>query len=209
MVALTSAAGILSLLEEPHEELKVYALKKLDAIVDTFWAEISDEVSKIEILYEDTEFKHRELAALVASKVYYHLGEFEESLTFALGAGKLFDTNAKTEYVETIISKCIDKYIEDRVAQREHPSEAASVDPRLEDVVQRMFERCYTDREYKQVIGIALETLRLDEIEKTIGKGDPQELLAYVLEASRTIVQNLTFRNEVRKIETYIWEIVI
>lgn len=36
-------------------------------------------------------------------QVYYHLGEFEESLTFALGAGKLFDTTAKNEYVETII----------------------------------------------------------------------------------------------------------
>ena len=38
-------------------------------------------------------------------QVYYHLGEFEESLTFALGAGKLFDTTSKNEYVETIICK--------------------------------------------------------------------------------------------------------
>jgi 26S proteasome regulatory subunit N2 len=43
------------------------------------------------------------LAALVASKVYYHLGEYQESLTFALGAGALFDLNLKTEYVETLI----------------------------------------------------------------------------------------------------------
>jgi len=37
--------------------------------------------------------------------VYYHLGEFDESLTFALGAGNLFDVSSKSEYVETIIGK--------------------------------------------------------------------------------------------------------
>lgn len=39
----------------------------------------------------------------MASKVYYHLGAFEDSLTFALGAGDLFDVNARTEYVETTL----------------------------------------------------------------------------------------------------------
>ncbi len=58
-----------------------------------------------EILYEEPAFKHRELAALVASKVYYHLGEYDEALTFALGAGKLFDTMAVSDYVETIVCK--------------------------------------------------------------------------------------------------------
>lgn len=48
-------------------------------------------------------FQHHQLAALVASKVYYHLGSFEDSLTYALGAGELFDVNARTEYVETTI----------------------------------------------------------------------------------------------------------
>ena len=56
-----------------------------------------------ESLYEDESFKHRELAALVSSKVYYHLGSLDNALTYALGAGRLFDVNDKTEYVETII----------------------------------------------------------------------------------------------------------
>ncbi|RKO87811.1 hypothetical protein BDK51DRAFT_28293, partial [Blyttiomyces helicus] len=147
---LTSAAGIISMLDEPQEDLKVYALQKLDGIVDQFWAEISDAVTKIEVLHEDEKFKYRELAALVASKVYYHLGEFDESLVFALGAAKLFDANAKTEYVETIIAKCIDKYIALRIEKHEKPNDAIQIDPRLEDVVQRMFARCYADAEYKQ-----------------------------------------------------------
>lgn len=56
-----------------------------------------------EELYETSTFKERKLAALVASKVYYHLGEYDESMLFALGAGDLFDITAGGEYVETII----------------------------------------------------------------------------------------------------------
>ena len=35
--------------------------------------------------------------------MYYHLGAFEDSLTYALGADSLFDVNGVSEYVETII----------------------------------------------------------------------------------------------------------
>lgn len=58
-----------------------------------------------EILYEDVGFRSREFAALVASKVFYHLGAFEESLNYALGAGNLFNVNDNSEYVETIIGR--------------------------------------------------------------------------------------------------------
>lgn len=66
-----------------------------------------------EALSEDTAFESRQLAALVASKVYYHLGNLAEALSFALGAGKLFDVErsannnksspSEAEYVDTII----------------------------------------------------------------------------------------------------------
>lgn len=58
-----------------------------------------------EVLYEDESFRSRQFAALVASKVFYHLGAFEESLNYALGAGDLFNVNDNSEYVETIIGK--------------------------------------------------------------------------------------------------------
>ena len=66
---ITSAAGILGLIGEPEPEVKMFALNKLNQVVDVFWPEISEAVGKIEMLYEDEAFKHRELAALVASKV--------------------------------------------------------------------------------------------------------------------------------------------
>lgn len=40
-------AGIISLLEEPMPELKVFALKKLNLIVDEFWPEISEIIEKM------------------------------------------------------------------------------------------------------------------------------------------------------------------
>jgi 26S proteasome regulatory subunit N2 len=56
-----------------------------------------------EALCEDESFSERELAALVASKVYYQLGEYNESMIFALAAGPLFNLDEPGEYEDTII----------------------------------------------------------------------------------------------------------
>lgn len=69
-----------------------------------------------EALYEDEEFPERGLAALVAAKVYYHLQEYNESMVFALGAGKLFELDNGGEFEETIIGMLL------------HESEPASSD---------------------------------------------------------------------------------
>jgi len=42
--------GILSLLDENTEKGPVYALHRLNAIVDVFWPEISDSISKVSVL---------------------------------------------------------------------------------------------------------------------------------------------------------------
>ena len=87
MIHVLIIAGVLALLEEPENELKVFALSRLDELVDTFWAEIADSVSKMyvisvaciiitsdnilsEELHEDVSFPDRKLSALVASKVF-------------------------------------------------------------------------------------------------------------------------------------------
>lgn len=203
---LTSASGIISLLDDSLCEMKIFALDKLNGVVDEFWPEISDVIGKIEVLYEDENFSHRKLAALVASKVYYHLGSFEDSLTYALGAGELFNVNANSEYVDTIISKCIDHYTKLRVANAmisasNSKDSMQSIDPRLEDIVNRMFQRCFDDHQYKQAIGIALETRRMDMFEKAILlSNDLTGMLAYAFKITMSLIDNLHFRNEVLKI---------
>lgn len=152
-----------------------------------------------EILHENKEFGKHKLAALVVSKVYYHLGSFEDSLTYALGAGELFDVNARNEYVDTIIAKCIDFYTQQCVAIAENPTTAKPIDPRLEAIVNRMIERCLDDGQYRQALGIALETRRMDIVEKAIMKSadDIAGMLAYALQVTMSLIQNRGFRNHV------------
>ena len=169
-INITSAAGVLALLNESDDRLVGYALKQLNSLVDMFWAEVADHISLIEELHEREQFKDRELAALVGSKVYYHLGSLDNALQLALGAGKLFNVDEPGEYVETVVAKCIDHYTRLQVDnfQAKDASETKSVDPRLEDVVNRMFQRCFDDKKFKQAIGIAIETRRLDMFERAI-----------------------------------------
>lgn len=186
---VNSIAGVLSLLDEKDESLQTFALEKLNTLTGQFWAEIADSISKIEILYENKKFKSRQLAAMVASKVYFHLGALDDALTFALGAEKLFNLNDRSEYVESLIWRCIDKYKEAREAGEE-------TDPALVGIVERMFDRCFQEKEYKQAIGIALETRRIDIVKKALLAGDTQVLGRYVLDCSMSLVTNFEFRKE-------------
>ena len=45
------------------------------------------------------------IVTLLCVQVYYHLGAYEESLTYALGAGDLFNVNDNSEFVQTIIGE--------------------------------------------------------------------------------------------------------
>jgi 26S proteasome regulatory subunit N2 len=80
--------------------------------------------SNSEALYEDDTFPERQLASLVLAKVYYHLQEYNESMTFALGAGDLFGLDHPGEFEETIISKCVDQYIAVSALHHSAPQEA-------------------------------------------------------------------------------------
>lgn len=75
----------------------------------------TDSIKNSEALYEDDSFSERELAALLSSKVYYQLGEYDESMQFALGAGKLFNLDKPSEYENTIISTFNTTFLGDKI----------------------------------------------------------------------------------------------
>jgi 26S proteasome regulatory subunit N2 len=54
-------------------------------------------------LSEDEEFGQRQLAALLASKVFFYLGDLTSSLTSALAAGSLFDVSDDSDYTQTLL----------------------------------------------------------------------------------------------------------
>ncbi|KAF2790026.1 26S proteasome regulatory complex, non-ATPase subcomplex, Rpn2/Psmd1 subunit [Melanomma pulvis-pyrius CBS 109.77] len=290
MVGLTSAAGIVGFLAEPDPALRSFALHRLNEEIDLLWPEVAGSVSEIEALYEDDEFPERELAALVAAKVYYQLQEYNESMIFALGAGKLFDIHHSGEFEETILAKCLDTYIalsamhnpptpisrpnqsppqlitsfgggvaggsstsaslaspitpfsqsalpSKSLLSREdsstfdptipgggnagvagaHPTPLVlhrNVQKNLQATIRRIFESCYENGDYKQVVGIAIEArnkevlresfLRASQDEKKQGKkpvtGTPsrsEELMDYVLDICMNVVQERGLRNEI------------
>ena len=67
-------------------------------------------------------------------------------------------------------AKCIDFYTHQRVLEVESklPTGNKGVDPRLEGIVNRMFQRCLDDNQYRQALGLALETRRMDIFEAAI-----------------------------------------
>lgn len=282
MVGLTSAAGVVGFLSEPDTELQIFALRKLNEEIDSLWTEVVGYVGEVEALYEDPQFPERELAALVAAKVYYNLQEYNESMVFALGAGKLFDLGQEGEFEDTIISKCVDTYIalsdtasfndsnqppaqlntafpsttngasstsaslasptmpfsqatlpsKSLLSRQDNtntfdpagPSAPTSALPPslahqrgiqrpLQAIIDQLFERCFREKRYRQVVGIAVEARKFDVIRRTIlrasnneksnkpnkdGIGPAEELLEYLLGICMDVVQERGLRQEVR-----------
>jgi len=198
---ITSASGVISLLDEHQSELKEYALHKLNDIVDDFWPEISEAIVKVESLCEDKSFKNRDLAALLASKIYYHLGSFDDCLAYAISANNLLDINVKSEYIDTIISKCIDQYIKLRQQQAKPGEKNVDIDPRLENIVNRMFDRCFAHNQFKHALGLSLETRRMDIFERSITTSkDVPNMLSYAFRVCMSFIENRQFRDQVLRI---------
>jgi 26S proteasome regulatory subunit N2 len=150
---------VLSFLEENDVTIKIKALEKLFTIVDVHWAEVCDGLTIIEELSEDSSFPAADLAAAIASKCFYHLQSYGDSLKLALSAGKYLDISVKSEYVDTLIATCIDEYKSLRVQAKEDGKiEENTIDPRMENIIEQMFKRCYNDGCFEQAVGIALGT---------------------------------------------------
>ncbi|KAL5725582.1 26S proteasome non-ATPase regulatory subunit 1 A [Ranunculus cassubicifolius] len=193
---VSSASGLLAMLNEPHPQLKLQALSHLNAFVDKFWHEISTSVPIIESLYEDEEFDQRQLAALLVSKVFYFLGELNDSLSYALGAKSLFDVLEDSDYVRTLIAKAIDEYT--ALKSKMSNQETTQVDPRLEAIVEKMLDKCISDGKIQQAIGVAVESRRLDKLEESIMKSDGiQGTLSYCINISKVFLGLREYRREV------------
>ncbi|KAJ8755384.1 hypothetical protein K2173_019182 [Erythroxylum novogranatense] len=210
MAAMTvsSAGGLLAMLNESHPSLKQHALYNLNNFVDQFWPEISTSVPIIESLYEDEEFDQhqRQLAALLVSKVFYYLGELNDSLSYALGAGSEFDVSEDTDYVHTLLAKAIDEYASLKSKAAES-TDSINVDTRLETIVERMLDKCIVDGKYQQAMGIAIECRRLDKLEEAITRSDNVHgSLSYCINVSHSFVNLREYRREVLRLLVNVYQ---
>jgi len=60
----------------------------------------------------DDKFPDTELVALLLAKIYFYLNDYDESLSYALRAGKRFNIGQHDDdFTEILVNKCIEKYI--------------------------------------------------------------------------------------------------
>mmetsp|Transcript_19208 Transcript_19208/g.32733 ORF Transcript_19208/g.32733 Transcript_19208/m.32733 type:complete len:557 (+) Transcript_19208:3-1673(+) len=218
-----SARPFIAQINENIPELQIHGLKQLNKMIDYAWHEIdiNSILNKIEELAEDPKFPERTLAASVASKVYYHLEQYEISLKLALESREKFDLNERSQYVETLINQCIEKYKKMKQAAFEAnrkkkllgenaqaEEEVEKIDEKMEIVIDKMFQRCFNDKQYKQAIGVALEARRLDKVKEAIElSGEHMEdNLGYTFQMAQVTLKSNDFRTEVMKLLLMIYQ---
>lgn len=200
-MALVSAAPYLALLNEKDEDLKSYALTSLNDVVDQLWAEIANNITELEDLYEDESFEKRSLAALIISKVYYNLGDFEASVKYSLAAGDEFNVEEQSQYIETIVSQCINLYTS--LSQKKYSDDSVKIDARLTGIFERMLMKCIKANDLKLALGISLESFRLDIVEQILkdqgakNSESALNLINYVLVCTNNVITNVLFRTTV------------
>ena len=139
--------------------------------------------------------------------MFYHLEEYDDALRLALEAGDKFDIMVESKYVQTLVHKAIDTYTERRVAIHDKKQEGVEVDPRMEAIVNRKFEQCFSEGKFKQAIGIALETKRIDMVRASIEKAsNPESMLGYAFTLATSTIKSKDFRTEILNVILDVYE---
>lgn len=78
----------------------------------------------------------------------------------------------------------------------------------MELVIDKMFKRCFSDKKYRHVIGIALESRRLDKVREAIEQSGEamEENLGYTFTIAQEIVKSKDFRTEVLRLLLIIYQ---
>jgi 26S proteasome regulatory subunit N2 len=204
---LSSAKGVLALLGEQDSVVVLFALKRLSSLMDTFWHEVSAELPLIEELAASDTLadETRRLASLVASQVYFHLGDYSNSVNHALAAGTAFDATTRSLFTDTILSRCIDTY----VAYQETPeSERGALPPKLEELFVSLTKSWVVENEsladLKEMVGFTVRARRLDFLEKVLrqclAKTHSAEILNFTFNVANVLLHDITFRRKVLRL---------
>ncbi|EPY24234.1 26S proteasome regulatory subunit N2 [Strigomonas culicis] len=212
---VSSAKAALALLHDTDNSVLVFALKRVVQLMDTYWCEASAELPIIEELYESASLtdEARQLAALAASQVYFHLGAYDESIHFALAAGNVFDGAVRSLYTDTLLSRCIDRYV---AYQEQLPEARGELDPRLETLFVSLTRSWMLQGEsvadVKEMVGFTIRARRIDFLERVLRQclerpapaassstapTPGAEILSYTFYVANTVLQDIAFRRRV------------
>lgn len=202
---LSSSKGILALLRDSDPEILQFALQRLRGLVDTYWYEISSELSPIEELSESKNLSEntRMLAALVASHVYFHLGAYKESVHFALRAGTAFNYVERSLFTDTILSCCIDQFVQN---QEEPESTRPKLDSRLETLFTALTNTwiMQKDTPVRELVGFTIRARRLDFLEKVLRQDialtKSAAVLNFTFDVANVLLRDIAFRRKVLRL---------
>jgi len=91
--------------------------------------------------------------AFLLAKLYFYLNDYDEALKYALKSEDQFNIKeAKDEFTEILVNKCIEKYIQScqGIKSEEHSQ--------YKTIVDYVIESSLSNGEYKMAMGIALDT---------------------------------------------------
>ena len=182
-----SAPSFLSMLKENKSEIRIHGLNMLHSIVNTEWPIIADQILTICTLANNKDFSAYKKAALLASKIYYHLGNLEEAVNYAILAEDEFNTNTNDDYCETVVSQSILEYIK-RIKLKQNPSVA------LTNIVEKLLENLLDKKKYSQCLSIAIETHFLKYVELAIEK--QPVLVCYAISLIMNSVTEFCYRQK-------------
>lgn len=81
-------------------------------------------------------------------------------------SGEYFDLNIRNQYIDTLIGKCIDRYVSERQknAEAKEAAERTEINQKLEAIIEKIFQKSIGEREYRLGLGVALDARRLDKV---------------------------------------------
>lgn len=145
--------------------------------------------------------------------------EYNDAVNYALESGEYFDLTQRSQYIDTLIGKCIDRYVSERQRNSDasQGAERVEINKKLEDIIEKIFQKSISEREYRLGLGVALDARRLDKVSyhifsskfsnnfsqvEEILKGDEysSDLLGYLTKTALTFIKNKNFRGEVLKL---------
>ena len=178
---INTATSFLALLQEDDTKMKSIALDKINLLVDQHWPEISDYIRTFKDYYEKKILPEKQkLLALILSKLYYNLEDYTEAVEWALKSEDSFNIKEKSLYVNTILKKMLDKYIEIRKHNFFNRENLKPIDKRINSIIENVFNNCLKDNRLYQALGFCIESYDLDRLTKAI-------------ESSKEIIKNLDF----------------
>ena len=182
---INTATSFLALLQEDDLQMKSLALDKLDLLVDQHWPEISDYIRLFKDYYEKKILPEKQnLIALILSKLYYNLEDYTSAVDWALKSEDKFDIKENSLYVNTILKKMLDKYIEIRKHNFFNRENLKLIDNRIMAIIENVFNNCLKDNRLYQALGFCVESYDLDRLTKAI-------------ESSNEIMKNINFVYEI------------